>query len=99
MEAACRFAAGGLVPDLTVLLDLDPEEGLRRHAGTEGPGPDGGGRCGLPPRVREGYLTLAGEASDRYLVLPATAVPKPLDERILGRVLEVLRHETEEREP
>ncbi len=100
VEAACRFAAGGLVPDLTVLLDLDPEEGLRRHAG-DGRPRDRMEEAGVDfhRRVREGYLTLAGEASDRYLVLPGDSSPEALDERILGRVLEVLRHETEEREP
>lgn len=31
LRELCRFAAAGLVPDLTVLLDLDPEVGLRRR--------------------------------------------------------------------
>lgn len=31
LRPLCRFAAAGLVPDLTLLLDLDPETGLRRR--------------------------------------------------------------------
>jgi len=31
LRGLCRFAAAGLAPDLTVLLDLDPETGLRRR--------------------------------------------------------------------
>jgi dTMP kinase len=100
VEAACRFAAGGLVPDLTVLLDLDPEEGLRRHAG-DGRPRDRMEEAGMDfhRRVRDGYLALAGEASDRYLVLPGHHCPEALDERILGRAMEVLRQKSEEREP
>ena len=48
-----RFATGGLEPDLTVLLDLDPEMGLSRQR-------DGNRMEGEPiefhRRVREGYL-------------------------------------------
>ena len=45
-RALSAFATGGLVPDLTVLLDLDPAEGLGR-AGR--PGPAGGRAAGVPP--------------------------------------------------
>ncbi|HYN17884.1 MAG TPA: dTMP kinase, partial [Actinomycetes bacterium] len=33
VEEVNRFATGGLLPDLVVLLDLDPAEGLRRRPG------------------------------------------------------------------
>ena len=60
------WATEGLLPDLTVLLDVDPADGLVR-AGD----PD---RLEAEPlefhrAVREGYLRLAATEPDRYLVL------------------------------
>lgn len=79
-----RFAADGLVPNLTVLLDLDPEIGLarcRRSARVEtstGPGSELScwDRIEAEPidfhrRIREGYLTLAREEPDRMIVIGA----------------------------
>jgi dTMP kinase len=79
-----RFAADRLVPDLTVLLDLDPETGLMRcrrdvsadswtELGTE---PSCWDRIEAEPldfhqRIREGYLTLARENPDRMIVIDA----------------------------
>lgn len=34
LRSLCRFASAGLTPDLTLLLDLAPEIGLRRRMGT-----------------------------------------------------------------
>jgi dTMP kinase len=65
------FATGGLVPDLTFLLDVDIEEGLKRRAG-------GGGWNRLDDyeltfyrRVRDGYLHLAQEEPHRWVVIDA----------------------------
>ena len=60
------WATGGLVPDLTILLDVDPALGLARVVG-----PD---RLESEPlewhaRVRQGFLDIAAAAPDRYLVL------------------------------
>jgi len=68
MKAATEGATGGLVPDLTILLDLDPEEGLRR-----------GGRSDrlekesldFHRRVREGFLALAEAEPERFRVIDA----------------------------
>lgn len=66
-----RWATDDLVPDLTVLLDLDPELGLRRF---DTPAD----RLEAEPlafhrRVREGFLALAAATPHRYLVLDASA--------------------------
>lgn len=79
-----RFAADGRVPDLTILLDLDPKIGLTRcrrdisadsvtGLGTE---PSCWDRIEAEPldfhqRIREGYLTLAQESPDRTIVIDA----------------------------
>ena len=47
VEEVNRFATGGLLPDLVVLLDLDPADGLRSPA--RRPGPDRGPGHRLPP--------------------------------------------------
>lgn len=60
------WATGGLVPDLTIVLDVDPALGLERVVG-----PD---RLESEPlewhaRVRQAFLDIAAAAPDRYLVL------------------------------
>jgi len=63
-------ATGGLKPDLTLLLDVAPEIGLSR----EGDQFDVTGREHLEfhKRVREGFLQLAKEEPDRFVVIDAT---------------------------
>jgi len=92
VETACIFAAAGIVPDLTVLLDLDPELGLERHA-SAGRTRDRIEEAGAPfhRRVREGYLQLSRENPSRFMVLDGTLPPERLDDLILRRTLKVLR--------
>ena len=77
VDAANAVATGGLMPDLTVLLDLPPFEGLRRV----GLVTDYLEREPLDfhRRVRAGYLAEA-EAGGRWLVLDATQPPDTLAE-------------------
>ncbi len=64
-----RWATGGLVPDLTVVLDLDPEVGLARAV-------DGNRMeaqsLTFHAQVRAALLTLADDEPHRYLVVDAT---------------------------
>ena len=71
LEGIIRYATGGLIPDLTILLDLAPEVGLQRRL-------DAGGLNRLDAydidfhhRVRNGYLTLAEAAPDRWVIVDA----------------------------
>ena len=68
VERVARWATGDLRPDLTVLLDLDPEAGLGTLTA-----PDRLESAGLDfhTRARASFLALAGRDPDRYLVLPA----------------------------
>jgi len=77
------WATNGLLPDLTVLLDVDPELGLSRVLD-----PD---RLEAEPlsyhqRVRDGFLAIAAEFADRYLVIDAAQEPQAIAERIAERV-------------
>lgn len=60
VRAMNRFATGGLEPDLTVLLDVDPSVGMARRRGG---GRDRIERAGeaFHDRVAEAYRLLAGE--------------------------------------
>lgn len=65
-----RLCTSGLKPDLTLLLDVEPEEGLRRRGGEL---PDRLEKEGLDfqRRVREGYLQIAREEPERVRVIKA----------------------------
>lgn len=72
IEALNRLACGDLVPDLTILLDIDVEEGLRRagtRATTESRFESKG--TGFHRRVRQAFLDLAGRESDRFVIIDA----------------------------
>ena len=78
-----RAATGGLTPDLTLLLDLDPAAGLERRAGAAGE-PN---RLDREPRefhtrVRDGYLALARAEPTRFLVLDASIPPEALEAKV-----------------
>jgi dTMP kinase len=81
-----RWATGGLTPDLTVLLDVDPRVGLAR-AGARG-AKDLLERESLDfhDRVREAFLGLAAAQPSRYLVVDATGSP----DRVFAIVLEAV---------
>ncbi|MPZ47735.1 MAG: dTMP kinase [Dehalococcoidia bacterium] len=78
------FATGGLVPDLTVLLDL-PVELSRRRLGSDTDAFEREADA-FHERVREGYIALAGENPERWLVLDATLEAQTLANLIVERV-------------
>ena len=80
VERLSDWATEGLVPDLTVLLDIAPELGLARVGDrTWASGPDRLEREQLAfhERVRHGFLALARRHPERYLVLDAS---RPVEE-------------------
>ena len=83
------WATQGLVPDLVVLLDVDPAVGLARATGS----PDRIEQESLlfHRAVRQGFLDLAAKAPDRYLVVAADAAPEDVFAAVLARVQLVVR--------
>lgn len=71
LERLLSWATGGLRPDLTVLVDVEPE--LARHRA--GPAPDRLEQLGdeFQERVRRGYLELAASGADRWVVVDGSA--------------------------
>jgi len=69
-------ATGGLLPDLTLLLDIDPAVGLERVQAAGRAGAAGGDRLeqetlAFHQRVRAGFLQLARESPKRFVVIDA----------------------------
>lgn len=85
------YATGGLTPDLTLLLDIETEQGLRRRqtAGSEWNRLDAY-EIELHRRVRNGYLELARQEPQRWCVLdasqPTEAVQAALRELVMRRM-------------
>ena len=72
LSSITAAATGGLTPDLTVLLDLDPVVGLERAARRGQPDRLELADLEFHRRVRQGFLELALRSPGRFLVLDAT---------------------------
>ena len=73
LRRVTAFATGGLKPDLTLYLDVPPEEGLqrKRSGGAEWNRLDAE-TLEFHQRVRAGYLELARQEPQRWAVVEAT---------------------------
>jgi dTMP kinase len=90
-----ELATGGLVPDMTFLLDLPPAEGLGRRASSAD-------RLEAEPelfheRVRAAFLKLASEDPSRYVVLDARLDATQLSKEIQAALRERLPDPVPER--
>jgi dTMP kinase len=81
------WAVGGLLPDLTVLLDLpaDVARNRRNGSGTE---PDRleSEKIEFFERARQAYLDLAKAEPNRFLVIDASATVEQMQQQIVDRV-------------
>ena len=83
-----NMATGNLNPDLIILLDISPEQGLARKQSLQD-------RFELEDlsfhqRVREGYLKMAAAEPDRWLVIDASLPKGKIAEIIWDRVSQLL---------
>lgn len=86
------FATDGLTPDLTLLLDLEPEIGLKRLTNKD--------RLDAEPimfhrRVREGFLTEARRDPGRWRIVDASKSVEQVEFLCYAYIKEVLSHEQE----
>lgn len=86
LQALEEIATGGLVPDLTLLLDLPVEIGLARKAPDDRTRFESDFDVAFHRRVRNGFLEMAVAEPGRFVVLDATAPPDAVAERI-GRAV------------
>ncbi|HJR88598.1 MAG TPA: dTMP kinase [Aeromicrobium sp.] len=87
LQQLAQIATGGLRPHLTVVLDIDPVDGLGRagdHDRIEAEPLD------FHERVREHFLALAGADPEHYLVVPATGDVDAIHATIRGAVAPLL---------
>lgn len=81
------WAVGGLLPDLTVLLDLPAEVARNRRDGS-GTEPDRleSEKIEFFERARQAYLDLAKAEPERFLVIDAAATVVQMQQQIVNRV-------------
>lgn len=91
LKSITNFATRGVVPDLTILLDITFEEGMKRKSKDENlkdldrieqKGRD------YHNKVREGYLKLAQQNPNRIVVIDAS---KSIDE-VFSQIKQVFKH-------
>ncbi|MFC8365524.1 dTMP kinase [Streptomyces griseorubiginosus] len=83
-----RWATNGLVPHLTVLLDVSPE--IARERFTEAPDRLESEPAEFHARVRSGFLTLAAADPGRYLVVDAGQEPEAVTTVVRHRLDQLL---------
>ena len=91
LHTITAFATGGLKPDLTVYLDIDVEEGLRRKLAAHEAGTAEWNRidrqeAAFHRQVRAGYLKMAAEEPDRWSLIDATQSVEVIQISIRARV-------------
>lgn len=85
-----RYATGGLQPDLTVLLDIDPVVGLKRRTAAGKLNRLDALDIQFHRRVRAGYLELAGRDPDRWRVIDAERTREEVHRDLLELVLDYI---------
>lgn len=90
MAALERVTVNGVVPDVTLILDIDPQEGLHRAVARRGD--ESADRfeketVDMHRRRREAFLDIARREPGRCVVVDASLPP----EEIAGQVLEIVR--------
>jgi dTMP kinase len=88
LRTITAFATGGLVPDLTLCLDLPVAEGFRRKQNRGQAERDRleQEQIAFHERVREGYLALAKAEPDRWMILDAGRSATEVQQEIRFRV-------------
>jgi dTMP kinase len=98
LQHILEFATGGLYPDVTVYLDITPQEGLRRRAAASLFGEEFNRIDDMAlefhRRVYEGYRAIAEASPERWLNIDAAQRTEQVQADILHHVGRVLRHET-----
>ena len=96
VRQANDFACEGLRPDLTFLLDLDPETAERRMRGREAATNTSADRIeragsGFHARLRKGFLELAAADAPRFSVVDASKSPDEVASVVLCECLARLK--------
>jgi dTMP kinase len=89
LHTITEFATGGLKPDLTLYLEIDPEEGLKRRLKDQSAEWNRLDEMTLAfhQRVHEGYAKLIDAESDRWVVIDGMQPPDKV-QRIIREIVQ-----------
>jgi dTMP kinase len=88
-----RVTVNGVVPDMTLIFDIDPQEGLRRAALRRGAGPADRFEqetVDIHRRRREAFLAIAQKEPERCIVVDAAAEPEAVENVVTAAVFAAL---------
>ena len=94
VNAINKIGTGGLLPDLTILLDLPVDKGLVRKRDSDIDRFESEERA-FHKRVRQGYLYMARKEPKRFFVVDAKKDKKTISIVIWNRVKEMLKIQNE----
>ena len=86
-----KHATGGLSPDLTIWLDIDPETGKARASGDKGPDRLDLEASDFHERVRMGYKAISEAEPERFKRIDAAGSIEEIKEKIYGCLEELCR--------
>ena len=91
VRALVRYATGGLVPDLTLLLDVEVEVGLKRKTKNEAEWNRlDAYTLEFHKRVRAGYLEMVKQEPERWMVVDASQAWEAVQEGVRQEVIKAL---------
>jgi dTMP kinase len=96
IRALVKYATGGLVPDLTVLLDLDVEEGLKRKKKDNEWNRLDAYTVEFHQRVRQGYHEMVEAEQSRWVVVDASQKWESVQEELRKVIVDKLIVKNEE---
>jgi len=91
VRALVKYATGGLVPDLTVLLDVDVEIGIGRKTTSQEWNRLDAYTLEFHQRVRAGYLEMVRQESKRWVVVDAGKGWDEVQEQLRTTILKKLK--------
>jgi dTMP kinase len=89
VESINNVATGGLEPDLTILLDTDPETGLQRKRNSAADRFETE-NIAFHRKIREGYMDLAWKKPGRWLIVESGLTIELAGDKIWQRISRVL---------
>ena len=93
IRSVLDFATGGLKPDLTLLLDIDPQEGLERRQRGHGEWNRlDDYELAFHQRVRRGYLEMASAEPQRWRIVDASRPPDVVQSALQQEFLSFISH-------
>ncbi|MFO7712762.1 MAG: dTMP kinase [Dehalococcoidia bacterium] len=84
-----KMATGGIEPDLVILLDMPPEQGLGRKSSSDDRFESES--LSFHRRIRDGYLEMAAAVPDRWLLVDASLTRSQIATIVWDRVSGLLR--------